>query len=120
MHELINGIKGHVDAMLQQLPQPVWGIVTDVDPNRYMIRCLVQPSNVTTGWLSVGSVMVGNGWGLVAPPMTGMQAQLMPSDGAGDNYTVTGLCYSTQAIPPKPGGNVVVPGEIAIQSKAGS
>jgi phage baseplate assembly protein gpV len=120
MHKLINGIKRTIDAQIQQIPQPVFGIVTDYDPSRHMIRAMVMPSNVQTGWLAVGTAMVGPEWGLVAPPAAGQQVVLTPTDGAGDNYVVSAMCYSTQNTPPQPGGNQVVPGEIAIVSKTGT
>lgn len=47
------------------------GIVTSYDPNTYSVKVTIQPDNVTTGWISLKSAWVGNGFGLFCPPEIG-------------------------------------------------
>lgn len=46
-------------------------LVTSYDPATYSAKVKLQPEDELTGWLAVGSQMVGNGWGFYAPPSPG-------------------------------------------------
>lgn len=43
-------------------------LVSSYDPDNYCCKVVLQPDGVETGWLPIGAMGVGNGWGLFIPP----------------------------------------------------
>lgn len=52
------------------------GTVSSYDPDNYAVKVKVQPSDVETGWLPVGAMWAGPGWGMFCPPSAGNQAMV--------------------------------------------
>jgi hypothetical protein len=52
------------------------GIVSSFDPTHYAVKVRIQPEDIETGWLPVGTAWSGNGWGLFAPPSPGDMVEL--------------------------------------------
>lgn len=45
------------------------GYITSVDPNApFKVRVMLEPYEIETGWLKIGTPYLGNGFGLILPP----------------------------------------------------
>jgi hypothetical protein len=97
---LINAMKGHAGAMDGQGAQSRIGTVSAFDPVRHLVRVMLQPENVQSGWLPLGALMVGGGFGIVAAPTIGQQALVVPQEGDADSGHVICGVYSAAAMPP--------------------
>ena len=77
MTRLLNQMK--MQASLQDDFTPsMLGRVSSYDPNNYACKITLFPDDpvsgdkaVTSGWIPVGTIWVGNGWGLYCPPSVG-------------------------------------------------
>lgn len=56
--------------------KPRNGTISGYDPNKQAVKVLLQPEGIETGWIPLGSVWVGNGWGAVFAPATGSQVEV--------------------------------------------
>lgn len=92
------------------------GIVTGFDAQRYAAKVLLKPDDVETGWLPVGSTLVGAGWGLLTPPSLGDQVLVHFLDGNLQAGVVGVRFYSAKSAPM--GGSK--PGEFLLVHASGS
>lgn len=126
-------MKGAGLSAASQLGQNRWGTITAVKQtdSGYEAKILLQPEAIPSGWLPILSHSVGAGWGVVSPPMPGMQAFVASDTGDGHHGVILGMSYSLQAMPPippngfssnssAPPGVPVQAGEVALVSKAGA
>jgi phage baseplate assembly protein gpV len=60
---------------------PQMGLVTGYDPARYAVKVTLQPSGTITGWIPLGALWVGAGWGMYAPPSLGDMVEVTFTDG---------------------------------------
>ncbi len=109
-----------------RLGQPRWGIVTSVDPVNHLVRVMIQPEDVQSGWLPVSPVCAGPGWGLVSLPIPGQTVLTVADCGDAEHGIVVGGTFSDMAQPPIApsaiGGEAShgQPGEILLVSQAGA
>ena len=89
MQALINAMKAHVGAMLSQIAQPRIGLVSAVDPARHMVKVVLQPEGVQTGWVPVTA-----GWSMLELPATGQQVLTVPQEGDADSLHVIGRVFA--------------------------
>jgi len=68
---LLNAARREAAAVLGDVALTSTGIVTSYDPAKYAVRVTLQPQGILTGWIPLGSIWVGNGWGLYCPPSIG-------------------------------------------------
>lgn len=122
MLDFQNAMRRQALSVMSRLAQPRWGLVTNTrsTDTGYEIRVMLQPEEVLTGWLPVISPMVGAGWGLVSPPALNSQAFIIPDNGRADHGVAIGMGFSTDMMPPMPGGNAVTEGQFALVHKNGS
>lgn len=78
---------------------PRMGTVTGVDPKRYAAKVELQPEGVETGWLPVGAVAIGNGWGIATLPALGDQVVVHFLDGDIGSGVVGHVFYSRADAP---------------------
>ncbi len=64
---------GHADTKM--------ALVSSFDPARYAVKVTLQPEGNLTGWLPLGALWVGAGWGLYAPPSIGDMVEVQFEDG---------------------------------------
>jgi hypothetical protein len=100
MHELINIYAGQNAQRLRQLGQPKWGIVESYNPERHTARVRIQPDDILSGWLHVGTPAVG-GLQVTIPPIIGTMALvlLQEGDAEGLSGTLVASGYTDQEIP---------------------
>ncbi len=98
---MMNALKRHIGAAIDDIPQPRWGVVQSVDPNRPAVKVLFQPEGVLSGWLPVAQPSAASGVTVLPPIMPGALAFCVPEAGArGADYVVTGFAHSDAAPPP--------------------
>jgi len=64
------------------------GLVSSYDPARYAVKVELQPAGTITGWIPLGALWVGAGWGLYAPPSIGDMVEVSFAEGHGE----AGMC----------------------------
>lgn len=94
MKQLINHMR--LQAQLAQGRAAVTraGIVTSYNPATYAVKVRIQPEDVETGWLPLGSAWVGNGWGLFTPPSAGDMVHVEFIEGDNDSGIVCNRLFS--------------------------
>jgi phage baseplate assembly protein V len=104
-----------------------WGVVTSVRSGPMVeVKVLLQPENVSTGWLPFGHPAAGDSWGFFSVPKTGQQVFIMPDMGDDEHGVVVCSAHSTvdQApqIPTTPGAAAAYlqPGEAALVNPSGA
>lgn len=91
------------------------GIVTAYDPNTYSVKVQFPPDASETGWIPMGALAVGSGWGILAAPVLGDQIEVVFQDGDRDAGIAGMRLFDNQSPPP-----VVPSGEFWIVHKTGS
>lgn len=110
----MNAARREAAAVLGGVAQASTGIVRSYDPAKYAVKVELQPQGILTGWIPIGSIWVGNGWGLYCPPSVG---DLCEVDFLGGDIgaPVSGLrFYNDQDVPLN-----VTSGEFWLVHKAG-
>jgi phage baseplate assembly protein V len=73
-------LRNEMQALAQLAVQNVYtsmvGTVTAVGPD-YRVKVKLEPGNISTGWLTVSSPWVGDGWGMVCPLGVGNQVRVL-------------------------------------------
>ena len=115
MDDFLNHLKGQASQLDQGWAQPRLALVSSVDPASYTVRVMIQPENVLSGWLPVGSAWIGAGWGLACLPSLGDQVVVIWQEGDSEHgIVVCGLWSSSSKPPPAPVG------EFWLQHQSGS
>lgn len=111
-----------MNAMLQQaerhsdsIAKPRLGLVSGYDPSTHMVKVNLQPENIETGWLPLGAIAVGNGWGICCGPQIGDQVEVQFPDGDLSSGIVSMRSFNDSNRPP-----AVPSGEYWIVHKSGS
>jgi uncharacterized protein involved in type VI secretion and phage assembly len=106
---LDNAIRGIAARAGQGKAGTKLGIVTGYDPDRYAIKVQYPPDDVESGWIPLGALMVGNGFGIYAPPAIGDQVKVEFQDGALDAGVAGLTLFNDVEVPLKvPAGEVWV------------
>ena len=92
------------------------GEISSYDPNRYQAKCLVYPEMHETGWLAIGTKLVGSGYGMLIGLTQGDLVLIHFVDGD-YNMGIIGDSFFTSAMPPPA---PVQSGEVLILHASGS
>ncbi len=92
------------------------GTITSADPTKYMAKVLLQPLGIETGWLPIGTLYAGPGFGLVALPDVGTEVTVLFEHG--DLNCGKVLCCNFNDSDAPPAG--LLPGEVVMLHKSGS
>ncbi len=68
---LTNLMRREAERAMSQTASVRIGIVSAYDPSNYAAKVRIQPDDVETGWMPIGSNMGGNGFGDFYGPMPG-------------------------------------------------
>lgn len=83
------------------------GTISGYDPSKQAVKVLLQPEAVETGWIPLGSVWVGNGWGAVFAPVMGSQVEVTFLDGHPESGSANLRFFSNlEAGPAAPAGEL--------------
>ena len=112
---LIDRMRREAERQQQNVGKTKIGTVTSYDPNNYAIKALLQPEEIETGWIPLGSPLVGNGWGVFLPPSSGDQVIISFQENGHEVPLATLRLYDDKNRP------LVVPsGEMWLVHKSGS
>lgn len=100
MDKFLNRLKAQSESLDRAIGQPRFGVVTSVDPTRYVARVTLQPEGVLTGWLPILTPFVGNGWGLLCVPQPGAQVLVLPQEGDAEHGVIVGGAFGGPNQPP--------------------
>ena len=96
-------------------------VATSYDPDRHMVKGMIMPHKVESGWVRIGASHTGNGFGIVAGPnigsadkLDGDQFSLHYEGGDANNLVATHKHFSQQDKPPR-----VESGEIMLKHQGG-
>ena len=92
------------------------GQISSYDPNRYQAKCLIYPEMHETGWLAIGTKLVGSGYGMLIGPTQGDLVLVHFVDGD-YNMGIIGDSFFTAAMPPP---SPLESGEVLILHASGS
>jgi uncharacterized protein involved in type VI secretion and phage assembly len=112
---LDNAVRGIAARATQGRVGTKLGVVTAYDPDRYAIKVQYPPDDVESGWIPLGALMVGNGYGILAPPAIGDQVKVEFQEGALDAGVAGLTLFNDVEVPPH-----VLPGEVWLLHKSGS
>lgn len=71
MEGMLNLMRREAARTMSQTASVRIGVVSAYDPNNYSAKVQIQPEGYETGFLSVTSPWIGNGWGMFCPPTPG-------------------------------------------------
>ena len=94
MHSLIETMKRVAAQVVNTRAQPRWGIVQSVDPSGPLVRVMLQPEGVLTGWLPVLQQSAGPGATFFTVPAPGWQALILPDMGEAEHGIVAAFSHS--------------------------
>jgi phage baseplate assembly protein V len=118
-HELANAMRGHADAAAGRVPKPRMATVSSYNPSTHSVKVTFQGVGdsdvIETGWLPLGAVGVGNGFGVMTAPNIGDMVMIAFTDGSNAAPKVVGRFFSNVNVPP-----AVPAGETWIVHKSGS
>ena len=84
---------------------PKIGTISGYDPVKQAVKVLLQPEGNETGWIPLGSLWVGPGWGLVCAPNIGSQVEVTFVDGNDESGSANLRFFSNvEQGPAAPGG----------------
>jgi phage baseplate assembly protein gpV len=78
---LQNAVRGASVEAQNARADPKKGLVSSYDPARYAVKVALQPAGTITGWIPLGALWVGAGWGMYAPPSIGDMVEVTFEDG---------------------------------------
>lgn len=111
-HDLANFVHQEMDRRLAGHYGPRDVSVTSYDPDRHAIKGAIQPGGQETGWIPLGSQMVGNGHGLVMGATVGEIYKVQFQENDLESGRVMGRVYTDEEKPPR-----VESGEMALIHK---
>jgi phage baseplate assembly protein V len=78
---LQNAMRVQAIAAANLRTYPKLGTISGYDPARPAVKVQLQPEGNETGWIPLGSLWAGNGWGMFAAPAIGSQVEVTFIDG---------------------------------------
>lgn len=94
---------------------PKDAVISHYDPARYAVQVDFQPEGNTSGWIPLGALWVGDGWGIFAAPAIGTAVEVEFTDG-NPEAGVCGLSFFSNVDQPLS----VQSGELWMVHKTGS
>ncbi len=113
--ELAEAMKRQGAAPFNAFSFPRHAKVSSYNPKTYAVKVMLQPENVESNWMPLGTEAVGSSWGIAVGPQIGDMVVVVFPEGDFNSGVVMARLYSTQQLPP-----VVNSGEMVIQHSSGS
>lgn len=115
MARLQNAMRSQANLASQARTFSRLGVVSAYDPNTYSVKVTFQPDGNETGWLPLGALQVGSGFGIYAAPNIGDQIEVRFQEGDRDAGVAGPGLFDNQSPPAK-----VPAGEIWVLHKSGA
>ena len=113
--DFISFTKSQAENSAGRIMPVMTGLVTSVDKDKYQVKVMLYPVGIETGWLALGTVYAGNGFGLVALPDIDTEVTVIFEHGDVNNGKVI-CCHFNDTDPPP----AINPGEAILKHKSGS
>ncbi|MBB3213418.1 hypothetical protein FHW67_002710 [Herbaspirillum sp. Sphag1AN] len=112
---LSNAVRAQAALGQNNLSFPRWATISSYDPNTPAVKVMIQPENQESGWMALGAVGVGSGFGVAVGPGIGDMVLAVFPEGDFNSGAIIGRFWSTlnQAI-------AVPSGEVWLTHKSGS
>jgi uncharacterized protein involved in type VI secretion and phage assembly len=98
--DLLNLIRREVALYLANRAETRIGVVQSYDPALHAARVEYQPEGELSGWIPVGTVGAGNGFGMGFAPTIGQQVTVHFLEGSLDSGIIGPSIHSTVDLPP--------------------
>ena len=115
MRQILNVMRAQAGMTGQGKAASRLGLVTAYDPGTYSVKVQFQPDMAETGWIPLGALATGPGYGIYAAPVIGEQIVVAFQDGDRDAGVAEQRFFDNDN-PPAP----VPSGEIWILHKTGA
>lgn len=99
MSGLLNLIHREATKIAERRVWARMGTISAIDLSTYTARVILHPGNKETGWLPIGTLAVGNGWGFVAPPDEGDAVLVHFRDGSLNSGVIGPRFFNRQKAP---------------------
>jgi phage baseplate assembly protein gpV len=112
---LSNAIRAQASLGQSNTSSPRYGEISSYDSRNHTVKVTIQPEGQESGWMPLGAIGVGNGYGMAIGPNIGDLVLVVFAEGDFNSGLIVGRFFSTanQAIP-------VPSGEIWMMHKSGS
>jgi phage baseplate assembly protein V len=115
-NRLANAMRQQAALSSLDVSKPRTGTITSYDPNKHAVKVTIQPEGVdAAGWIPLGAVGVGNGFGVLCAPNIGDMVMVEFAEGNSRAPRIVGRFFSTVDVPPS-----VPSGETWIVHQSGS
>jgi phage baseplate assembly protein V len=84
MRAFMNAVRAEAQKVAQSQQTTRLGLISGYDPDTYCVKVQFPPDESETGWIPLGALAVGPGWGIYAGPVIGDQVQVNFQDGDRD------------------------------------
>ncbi len=81
MKDFIDLLQKQAALVGERITTTRFGTIAGYDPAFYAVKVQLQPEGIITGWIPLGSMFVGNGWGLFAAPSLGDMVEVEFQEG---------------------------------------
>jgi len=99
--QLTNNMRQQAELSARSVAKPRTGIITSYDPTKHAVKVTLQPEGEeVAGWVPLGAVGVGNGFGVLSAPNLGDMVQVTFSEGDIKAPRITGRFFSNVNMPP--------------------
>ena len=92
-NNLIELVKHLGEAQMSRQMTSCEGLITSVDQTTYMAKVMLMPWEIETGWLPIGTIAAGPGWGFFHLPPDNTEVTVDFIGGDPDNGRIR-CCYS--------------------------
>ena len=94
-----NAIRMQAKALAGTKSAARCGTVSSYNPNKHMVKVMLQPENVESAWMPYMESFVGNGWGIFAAPSIGNMVVVLFIGSEADNPVALGMFFNNVEIP---------------------
>jgi uncharacterized protein involved in type VI secretion and phage assembly len=112
-------MRGHAEAAAGRIPKPRMATISSYNASTHSVKVTFQGVGdsdfIETGWIPLGAVGVGNGFGVLTAPNIGDMVMVAFSDGSNSAPKIIGRFFSNVNVPPP-----VPAGETWIVHKSGA
>lgn len=115
MDRLLNSLRAQAQMAGQGRGSMRLGLVSGYDPASYSVKVTFEPDGAETGWIPLGALAVGDGWGILAPPAIGDQIEVLMQDSDSNAGVAASCLFNNVDVPP-----TVQSGEIWMLHKSGA